>query len=77
MEVTAIRLQMNDTAGLQEIAIAIHEQRSGKSLLLTTDLRISEICERVGFSDVSSLSRYFRREVGLTPTEYRKNSTRG
>ena len=50
---------------------------AARTLLETTDLRISEICERVGFSDVSSLSRYFRREVGLTPTEYRKNSTRG
>ena len=50
---------------------------AARALLETTDLRISEICERVGFSDVSSFSRYFRREIGQTPTEYRKNSTRG
>ena len=45
---------------------------AARALLETTDLRVTEICERVGFSDVSSLSRYFRREVGQTPTEYRK-----
>lgn len=44
---------------------------AARTLLESTDLRVSEICERVGFSDVSSLSRYFRREVGLTPTRYR------
>jgi AraC-like DNA-binding protein len=45
---------------------------AARALLETTDLRVTEICERVGFSDVSSLSRYFRREVGVTPTAYRK-----
>lgn len=50
---------------------------AARALLESTELRISEICERVGFSDVSSLSRYFRREVGQTPTEYRKINTRG
>ena len=49
---------------------------AARALLETTELRVTEICERVGFSDVSSFSRYFRREVGKTPTEYRKN-TRG
>ena len=44
---------------------------AARALLESTELRVSEICERVGFSDVSSLSRYFRREVGLTPTQYR------
>ncbi len=50
---------------------------AARALLEVTDLRVTEICERVGFSDVSSLSRYFRREVGMTPTEYRRNSARG
>jgi AraC-like DNA-binding protein len=45
---------------------------AARALLETTDLRVSEVCEHVGFSDVSSFSRYFRREVGKTPTEYRK-----
>ena len=45
---------------------------AARTLLETSDLRVTEICERVGFSDVSSLSRYFRREVGVTPTAYRR-----
>lgn len=44
---------------------------AARTLLETTELRVTEICERVGFPDVSALSRYFRREVGLTPTQYR------
>ncbi|MBQ7337360.1 MAG: helix-turn-helix transcriptional regulator [Clostridia bacterium] len=44
---------------------------AARMLLESTELRMTEICERVGFSDVSSFSRYFRREVGVTPTQYR------
>lgn len=50
---------------------------AARLLLETTDLRITEICEHVGFSDVSSLSRYFRREVGETPTQYRRKIRQG
>lgn len=45
-----------------------------RELLETTDLSITDICERVGFADMSSLSRYFKREMGCTPSQYRKRS---
>ena len=32
----------------------------------------SEISERVGFEDQSYLSKFFLKEVGKTPSEYRK-----
>jgi AraC-like DNA-binding protein len=47
---------------------------AARMLLENTDLRMTEICERAGFGDVSSLSRYFRREVGVTPTQYRASN---
>lgn len=41
------------------------------SLLRDTELPIAEICERTGFSDVSYFSKAFKKEVCLSPSEYR------
>ncbi len=43
-----------------------------KRLLESTNLSIDQITSRVGYSDVSSFRRLFKREVDLSPTEYRK-----
>ena len=43
-----------------------------QQLLLDTDKSITEIALDVGFSDSSYFSRVFRREVGLSPTDYRQ-----
>ena len=45
-----------------------------RELLETTDMSITDICTRVGFADMSSLSRYFKREIGCTPSQYRKKN---
>lgn len=42
-----------------------------KSLLVTTEMTIKEVAERYNFESTSYLGRYFRRHIGLTPTEYR------
>ncbi len=46
---------------------------AAKELLAESDLPVSEICYKTGFSDLSNFSRYFSRNVGLSPTDYRKN----
>lgn len=43
-----------------------------KLLLLTTDLKIYEIAERVGFEDMNYFSQRFKQIVGLTPRQYKK-----
>lgn len=43
-----------------------------RRLLETTDHSLEEITERVGYSDVSSFRRLFKREVQLSPADYRK-----
>lgn len=43
-----------------------------QSLLLSSDLSVREIGQRVGFSDVSYFIRLFRKNLGLTPQDYRK-----
>ncbi len=42
-------------------------------LLYTTDLTISEISSKTGFSDVAHFSRVFKQNAGVSPVFYRKN----
>ena len=42
-----------------------------KALLRDTDLSVTEICLRVGFTSLGSFSTQFRRFVGESPTGYR------
>ena len=46
-------------------------------LLSNSDLAISEIALRCGFSGVYSFSRFFRKHCGLSPRAYRKNAQSG
>jgi AraC-type DNA-binding domain-containing proteins len=51
----------------------VHERRllAAADLLLTTDERVSAICHRVGFNDVSNFNHAFKRRFGLPPREFR------
>jgi AraC-like DNA-binding protein len=42
-----------------------------KVLLRHSDLMIYEIADRLGFPEPTAFNRYFKREVGVTPSEYR------
>ena len=35
------------------------------------DLSVQAIADMLGFSEQASFSRYFRRETGMSPTEFR------
>ena len=43
-------------------------------LLQTTNMRISDIAETVGFSDVNYFSRSFKQYIGTSPSKYRANN---
>lgn len=43
-------------------------------LLVTTKLRVSEICYDCGFGDVSNFTKAFSKAYGISPSEYQKNS---
>jgi AraC-like DNA-binding protein len=52
------------------IQLAASLLRSGKSSL-------AEIAERVGYGSEAALSRAFKREVGVAPAHYRRDSLTG
>jgi YesN/AraC family two-component response regulator len=47
--------------------------KEAKKLLCNTSLRVSEIADRMGYSDVAYFCTIFKRITGCTPSEYRKS----
>lgn len=43
-----------------------------KTMLITENFSISEICAEVGYSSVGSFSSLFREKVGISPSQYRR-----
>ncbi len=50
--------------------------KKAKLLLLTTDLRIYEIAEQVGFEDMNYFTQRFKQIAGMTPRQYKKGEVR-
>ncbi len=52
----------------------ISEQKSimAKELLITTDLSLQNISEKLGFADEFYFNRYFTKKEGITPMKFRK-----
>ena len=48
-----------------------------KQLLETTDATVAEVAEQVGYEDLSSFSKLFRRRTGLSPSDHRLKFGRG
>jgi len=46
---------------------------AAKELLRTTDLKVYEVAERVGYQNQYHFSRVFKRMTGLTPGEFRSS----
>ncbi len=47
---------------------------TAKNLLISSDTTIGEIAESCGFTDVYYFSKIFKKEVGETPTDFRKTN---
>jgi len=41
--------------------------------LVSTDLPESQIASTMGWADTKNIARYFRQQMGMTPSEYRKS----
>lgn len=51
--------------------------RQSQQLLTETELDITDICSRTGFSSLSHYGRVFKRLAGISPREYRKRAKQG
>jgi len=77
MSYSRFRARFRDATGLPpkqyHLAIRINKARL---LLLETDLTVSEIASRLGFSSVHYFSRVFRQKMGLPPSHLRAGGPR-
>ncbi len=48
-----------------------------KRLLFYTDIQIQEVAFKVGYDDIQSFSRFFKKQEGVSPSKYRENSLLG
>ena len=49
------------------------KMRESAKLLLTTDKNIAEITRAVGYDNSNYFSKLFKKNYGVTPTEYRRS----
>lgn len=47
---------------------------AARTLLLSTDLSVSDIAIQIGFHDANGFIRFFRKEMRLTPGQFRRRS---
>ena len=48
-----------------------------RRLLHHTELQIQEVAAKIGYDDIQSFSRFFKKQEGVSPTKYRENSLLG
>jgi AraC-like DNA-binding protein len=44
-----------------------------KRLLTFSGLAVAQIAEQLGFEDAAYFARYFRKAVGMSPTDFRES----
>ncbi|MBQ2666992.1 MAG: helix-turn-helix domain-containing protein, partial [Clostridia bacterium] len=43
-----------------------------QKLLQTTDMKLDDICDAIGYSDTTQFIRDFKKKYEITPAKYRK-----
>lgn len=77
MTLPAFSKYFKDHTGQNVMDYTIHLRiEKAKELLRTTGLPLKEISEAVGYYNISSFTRRFKLNQGITPSEYRKISVK-
>ena len=53
--------------------IALLKINSAKELLLNSNLTVEQVANKTGFNDPNYFTRFFKKETGYTPMNFRKN----
>ncbi len=48
------------------------KMKKAKLMLIETNIKIGDICDSLGYENFSHCARMFKKQVGMTPQEYRK-----
>ena len=65
----AVRSAMGTTA---KTFIAARINLEAKRLLVHTSMPVAAIAEKLGFDEATNFNKFFRREVGCTPSDFRR-----
>ncbi|MFD9907187.1 AraC family transcriptional regulator [Streptomyces sp. NPDC059063] len=65
----AVKASMGRTPGELLRQARVHE---AKRLLVCTELTVRQVADRVGFTDPAYFCRFFRRETGASPGDFRR-----
>lgn len=64
--------QFKDVTGYTVVQyIQMTRIKNAQDLLLNTDMKISEICEKTGFSSFSQFNRVFHKFCNISPSDYK------
>ena len=73
---TSLNKRFQILTGYTPISYLIeHRLKVAESLLVNTKIPVHEICDRVGFGELSNFMRSFKRKYGQTPANYRTQYT--
>ena len=69
--INIVSLSLADTSDYGLLRMVVSDPEKAKELLSSTDYSMKEICTMCGYSDPNYFSRSFKKNVGVTPTEYK------
>lgn len=74
--VSVLKRQIKETVGLSPMAYFMDlKMEEAKRLLTHSPLSITEIALQLGFSSVHHFSRQFKQKTGVSPTDYKNQSS--
>lgn len=62
----------NETGQSYKSSLTDVRMKAAVELLLSSDLRLYEISEKVGYNNVRNFTQAFTKKYGVSPGEYRK-----
>lgn len=69
----SLEQHFDQTLGRTPVSVLRHARLERiKDMLVSTDMPLSRIAGESGLADSASLSRFFRRETGMTPSQFRR-----